>query len=149
MFDRIVEVDVYNGGDQQLPVYAHEGDAGCDVYAQADMLIYPSETKMIPTGLFVAIPQGFEIQVRPRSGMSAKTKIRVANAPGTIDHQYRGEVMILVDHIGDEPYAIKAGDRVAQLVIAPVWNIKWNSVSSREELGQTARGTGGFGSTGK
>ena len=148
MFDRNVFVEVYNDGTQPLPAYAHVGDAGCDVYANEGFSIYPNETKMVKTGLYVAIPQGYEIQVRPRSGMSAKTKIRVSNSPGTIDAGYRGQICVLIDNIGDDPYKIIAGDRVAQLVIAPVWNITWRSVDSKEALESTPRGEGGFGSTG-
>jgi dUTP pyrophosphatase len=97
----------------------------------------------------MAIPFGYEIQVRPRSGVSCKTKMRIANSPGTIDHQYRGELMILMDNIGVDPYEVKTGDRIAQIMIKPVWNVKWISVNSKDELGTTARGEGGFGSTGE
>jgi dUTP pyrophosphatase len=148
-FDRIVEVEVYNDGDQPLPAYAHVGDAGADVYSKQTKKIYPGETAIIRTGLYMAIPFGYEIQVRPRSGLSCKTKMRVANSPGTIDHQYRGELMILMDNIGVDPYEVKTGDRIAQIMIKPVWNVKWISVNSKNELGTTARGEGGFGSTGE
>jgi dUTP pyrophosphatase len=148
MFDRNVFVDVFNGGDQPLPRYAHQGDAGADLHSNEQVKIYPGETRPVKTGLFFAIPLGYEVQVRPRSGMSAKTKIRVANSPGTIDHQYRGELMVLCENIGDEPYEIAKGDRIAQMVLAPVWNAMWSQVSSVDQLGETDRGTGGFGSTG-
>lgn len=128
------------------PTYANPDDAGCDVYAVENTEIAPGETKIIPTGLKVAIPAGWMISVRPRSGMSAKTGIRVANAPGTIDTGYRDEVGIILHNTGNEIYTINAGDRIAQFVIEPAPMIKFKEVDSVEEIGQN-RG-GGFGSSG-
>lgn len=129
------------------PTYANPDDAGCDVYAVEDTEIAPGETKIIPTGLKVAIPAGWMISVRPRSGMSAKTGIRVANAPGTIDTGYRNEVGIILHNTSDEVYTVNEGDRIAQFVIEPAPMIKFKKVDSVEEIGQN-RG-GGFGHSGK
>ena len=148
-FERNIIVEVFNESSQPLPSYSHEGDAGADVYSCEQVKVYPGETVMVKTGLYVAIPFGYEIQVRPRSGLSAKTTLRVANAPGTIDHQYRGELKVLIDNIGNDPVEININDRIAQLIIKPVWNIVWRQVNSKDALGKTMRGEGGFGSTGK
>ena len=129
------------------PTYANPDDAGCDVYAVENTEIAPGETKIIPTGLKVAIPAGWMISVRPRSGMSAKTGIRVANAPGTIDTGYRNEVGIILHNTSDEVYTVNEGDRIAQFVIEPAPMIKFKKVDSVEEIGQN-RG-GGFGHSGK
>ena len=127
----------------KYPTYAHNSDAGADVYAVQDDTIEPGETKIIPTGFKVKVPDGFELQARPRSGMSAKTKIRLSNAPGTIDCGYDGEVGVILDNIGDIPYEIKKGDRVCQLLIKPCPKIVWVDVEVEEDR------KGGFGSTGK
>lgn len=148
MFSRNVDVEVFSTSSNPLPTYAHIGDAGADLYLSENTKVYPGETRTLKTGLYVAIPEGFEIQIRPRSGMSAKTKLRVANAPGTIDHQYRGEIMVLMDNVGDTPVELNIGDRIAQMIIAPVWNVVWRQVDTKDDLGTTTRGSGGFGSTG-
>ena len=130
-----------------IPFYAKEGDAGFDLRAciKESVTIKPGETKIIPTGLAMAIPFGYEVQVRPRSGMSAKTKIRIGNSPGTIDSGYRGEIGVIVDNIGDTDYTINHEDRIAQGVLNKVPTADFELV---EELSETDRGTGGFGSTG-
>lgn len=134
--------------EAQIPQYARAGDAGVDVCAVEDQVIAPKSTVVIRTGLKAAIPQGYEIQVRPRSGMSLKTKLRVANSPGTIDAGYRDEIGIILENTSEtEPYPVKKGDRVAQLVLQHVPCIQWELVSSVDNLG-TNRG-GGFGSSGK
>lgn len=133
--------------DATIPEYAHSTDAGCDVFAVEETKIEPGETKIVKTGIAVAIPAGYEIQVRPRSGLSLKSKLRIANAPGTIDSDYRGEIGIIMTNTGDIPYVIDKNMKIAQLVIAPTPMIKWNVVKSLEELGTTERGEGGFGST--
>lgn len=130
-----------------IPTYAHPTDCGADVSAVETVDIAPHSTVIIKTGLAVGIPAGYEIQVRPRSGLSAKTPLRIANAPGTIDSDYRGEVGVIMTNTGDEPYVINAGDKVAQLVIAPTPQIKWQEVDGVDDLGETERGAGGFGST--
>lgn len=127
-----------------IPTYAHSTDAGADIYAIEDITLKPHETVIVPTGLKVAIPSGYEIQIRPRSGLSLKTNLRIANAPGTIDAEYRGEVGVIVSNIGNLSYTIKQGDKIAQMVIMPVPMIKWSEVT---ELDKTKRGEGGYGST--
>ena len=131
-----------------LPKYETLGAAGMDVRANEAVCIRPGEVKLIPTGIFVAIPQGFEIQVRPRSGLSLKTKFRVANAPGTIDSDYRGELCIIAENTGETEISFPLGERVSQIVLAHVPQIVWDAVMSKDDLGKTVRGEGGFGSTG-
>ena len=128
------------------PTYANPDDAGCDVYAVEDTVIAAGETKIIPTGLKVAIPAGWMISVRPRSGMSAKTGIRIANAPGTIDTGYRNEVGIILHNTSNASYEIHIGDRIAQFVIEPAPMIRFKQVDSVAGIGEN-RG-GGFGHTG-
>ena len=127
----------------KYPSYAHNSDAGADVYAIQDEVIMPGETKIVPTGFKVQVPEGFELQARPRSGMSAKTKIRLSNAPGTIDCGYDGEVGVILDNIGNTPYEIKTGDRLCQLLIKPCPMIIWKDVKVKKDR------DGGFGSTGR
>lgn len=131
--------------DAILPSYANIGDAGADIYAVEDISIAPKTTVIVPTGLKVAIPIGYEIQIRSRSGLAAKTKIRVSNGVGTIDSQFRGEIGVIFDNIGTQIYEIKKGDRIAQMVLNQVPTIKWTEV---ESLDETERGEG-FGSSGK
>lgn len=143
-----VTVRIYNKSTNANPVYAQDGDAGMDICAGEAICVYPGETKVIKTGLYVAIPRGYELQVRPRSGMSAKTNIRIANTPGTIDSNYRGEIGVIVDNTGNDEYNITVGDRIAQLVLNKVPTLRWQPVENIEALGTTNRGAGGFGSTG-
>jgi dUTP pyrophosphatase len=133
--------------DATIPEYAHPTDAGADVFAVEETRLEPGETKIVKTGIAVAVPAGYEIQVRPRSGLSLKSGLRIANAPGTIDADYRGEIGIIMTNTNDIPYVIDKNMKIAQLVIAPTPMIKWNVVESVEELGTTERGEGGFGST--
>ena len=131
----------------QIPSYAREGDAGMDVRAAETVIIAPSKTVLIPTGLKVAIPDGFEIQVRPRSGLSLKTPLRVANTPGTIDAGYRDEVCIIMQNMSpDTAVTVEKGERVAQFVLQRVPAIQFKQVESVKDIGNN-RG-GGFGSTG-
>ena len=134
-----------HGEGLALPAYATTGSAGMDVVSAEDITIAPGARHAVATGLSVAIPQGFEIQVRPRSGLAFKHGITVPNTPGTIDSDYRGELKVLLINHGSEDFAIARGDRVAQLVLAPVVQAAWNEV---DELDTTQRGAGGFGSTG-
>ena len=134
-----------HGEGLALPAYATSGSAGMDVVSAEDVTIAPGARHAVATGLSVAIPQGFEIQVRPRSGLAFKHGITVPNTPGTIDSDYRGELRVLLINHGSEDFAITRGDRVAQLVLAPVVQAAWSEV---EELDATQRGAGGFGSTG-
>ena len=129
----------------QLPEYATEGAAGMDVLAAEDVTLAPGGRHAVATGLAMAIPAGFEIQVRPRSGLALKHGITVPNTPGTIDSDYRGELKVILINHGSEGFAIRRGDRIAQLVLAPVVQASWLAV---EELDETRRGDGGFGSTG-
>lgn len=140
---RIVRLPHGQGLD--LPAYATEGAAGMDVVAAEDVTLAPGARHAVATGLSVAIPHGYEIQVRPRSGLALKHGISVPNTPGTIDSDYRGEVKVILINHGAEPFPIQRGDRVAQLVLAPVTRATWQEVA---ELDETARGAGGFGSTG-
>lgn len=128
-----------------LPAYATDGAAGMDVLSAETVIIAPGRRHAVATGLAVAIPPGYEIQVRPRSGLALKHGITVPNTPGTIDSDYRGELKVILINHGEESFAIARGDRVAQLVLAPVTQGSWVEV---EELDDTARGAGGFGSTG-
>lgn len=134
-----------HGEGLDLPRYATEGAAGMDVLSAEDVTIAPGTRHAVATGLAVAIPPGYEIQVRPRSGLAFKHGISVPNAPGTIDSDYRGELKVILINHGAEPFAIARGDRVAQLVLAPVTQAAWEEVA---DLDETARGAGGFGSTG-
>lgn len=130
-----------------LPAYATADAAGLDLLAAVDapVVLQPGERKLVPTGISIAVPPGFEAQVRPRSGLALKHGITVLNAPGTVDADYRGEVgVILVNH-GQQPFTINRGERIAQLVVAAFSRVDWLAVA---ELPETARGAGGFGSTG-
>ncbi|MEQ3627810.1 MAG: dUTP diphosphatase [Hyphomonas sp.] len=133
-----------------LPAYETIGSAGMDVRAavsQADpILLQAGERAMIPTGLSVAIPQGYEIQVRPRSGLAAKHGLTCLNTPGTIDSDYRGEIKVILINLGQDAFTIQRGERIAQLVLAPVTQLAWIEVDALDE---TDRGAGGFGSTGR
>ena len=131
----------------ELPAYQSAAAAGLDLRAaiSEDIILNPGARIAIPSGLMMAIPKGYEGQIRPRSGLAHKHGITVANAPGTIDADYRGEVMILLIHLGDAPFTIQRGDRIAQLVIAPINQMQ---IEITHELDDTTRGAGGFGSTG-
>jgi len=134
-----------HGEGLDLPAYATEGAAGMDVVAAENVTLRPGARHAVATGFALAIPAGYEIQVRPRSGLALKHGITVPNTPGTIDSDYRGELkVIMINHSGDD-FEIQRGDRVAQLVLAPVTQAAWQEV---DELDETARGEGGFGSTG-
>ena len=130
-----------------VPAYKTSGAAGADVCAYLDkpVTIKKGTRAMIPTGLFCAIPDGYEIQVRPRSGLAAKNGVTVLNTPGTIDSDYRGEICVILINLGDEDFTVQNGDRIAQLVVAPVTQ---GIFVRAEQLDETARGAGGFGSTG-
>jgi dUTP pyrophosphatase len=134
-----------HGEGLDLPRYATAGAAGMDVLSAEDVIIEPGARHAVATGLAVAIPPGYEIQVRPRSGLALKHGISVPNTPGTIDSDYRGELKVILINHGAEPFVIHRGDRIAQLVLAPVTLAEWDEVS---ELDETMRGAGGFGSTG-
>jgi dUTP pyrophosphatase len=128
-----------------LPAYAHPGDAGMDLCSVKSLVIPPGGRALVPTGLAMALPPGYEAQVRPRSGLALKRGVTVLNTPGTIDEGYRGEVGVILANFGEEPFAVEKGDRIAQMVIAPVTRAEVVEVA---EVDSTDRGTGGFGSTG-
>ena len=133
--------------DLQLPAYATEHAAGMDLCAAVanDVVIEPGKRALVPTGLLIALPEGYEAQVRPRSGLALKNGITVLNSPGTIDADYRGEVQVILANMGDQAFTITRGMRIAQMVIASYARVAWEEVS---ELPSSARGAGGFGSTG-
>ena len=140
-------VKVVNKGGNALPQYSTLASAGMDVRAslESPVVLAPLQRAMIPTGLYLEIPVGYEVQVRPRSGLAAKKGITVLNTPGTIDADYRGEVNVILVNLSDQPFTVEPGERIAQLVLARHEKIEWEEV---EVLGDTERGEGGFGSTG-
>jgi dUTP pyrophosphatase len=133
--------------DVPLPAYATEGAAGMDIRAVLDdpMIVAPGATVLVPAGFAIAVPEGYEAQIRPRSGLAIKNRIGVLNAPGTIDSDYRGEVRVILTNFGTEEFTVRRGDRIAQMVIAPYVKTEWDE---RESLDDTTRGAGGFGHTG-
>ena len=136
-----------HGADLPLPAYATEGSAGLDLLAavESDVVLQPGERRLIPSGIAIALPPGMDAQVRPRSGLALKHGVTVLNTPGTIDSDYRGEVGVILINLGQAPFTVSRGSRIAQMVIAPHHRIAWSQV---EVLTETARGDGGFGSTG-
>ena len=143
-----IQVKVINKGDQPLPTYETEHSAGLDLRAALSeaVVLAPGERALIPTGLFLEIPPGYEAQVRPRSGLALKRGLTLLNAPGTIDADYRGEVGVIMINLSAEDQPIDPGERIAQLIFAPVTRGEWVEV---EALAETERGSGGFGSTGR
>ena len=136
--------------DLPLPAYQTEGSSGLDVCAanETDVILEPGAFAMIPTGLKASVPPGYEIQVRPRSGLAAKHGIGVVNGPGTVDSDYRGEIRVILINFGKEPFAVTRGMRIAQFVVQAVERAKVSLCASEEDLGKTGRGEGGFGHTG-
>ena len=143
-----MKVKIVNKSAYETPFYATAKSAGMDLKANISdpITLGPLERTMVPTGLFIALPDGTEAQVRPRSGLAAKHGISVLNAPGTIDADYRGEVKVILVNLSNEPFVINPGERIAQMVVARYEKIEWDEV---EVLDETERGTGGFGSTGR
>jgi dUTP pyrophosphatase len=137
-----------HGADLPLPAYATPGSAGLDLLAAIGETIEipPGGRALIPTGLAIELPEGYEAQIRPRSGLALKHGITVLNAPGTVDSDYRGEVSVLLVNLGDQPVRLARGERIAQMVVAPVTRIAWREES---QLNDTRRGAGGYGSTGR
>jgi len=142
-----MNIEIVNKSHHPLPAYATELSAGLDLKAfiQQPIVLKPLERKLIPTGLFIALPQGFEAQIRPRSGLAAKNGITVLNSPGTIDADYRGEIKVILVNLSNEDFVINDGERICQMVIAKHEKVNLQLV---DNLGQTGRGEGGFGSTG-
>jgi dUTP pyrophosphatase len=135
-----------HGEGLPAPCYATDGAAGLDVVAAEDLILAPGQRHAVATGFSIAIPEGHEVQVRPRSGLALRHGITCLNTPGTIDHDYRGEVKVILANLGSEAFEVRRGERIAQLVPAPVLKASFVEVA---ELGETSRGAGGFGSTGR
>jgi dUTP pyrophosphatase len=142
-----MKVNIVNKSRHELPKYETEASAGMDIRANLDeaVVLQPLQRAMVPSGLFIELPVGFEAQVRPRSGLAAKHGITVLNTPGTIDADYRGEIKVILVNLSSEPFEIKDGERIAQMIISEHAKADWVQV---DELGQTSRGAGGFGHTG-
>ncbi len=142
-----MKVNIVNRSRFPLPQYATIHSAGLDLRADTELTIIlkPLERTLVPTGLFIELPEGYEAQVRPRSGLAAKHGISIVNSPGTIDPDYRGEIKVILVNLSDTPFILEPGERIAQMVISRFEHISWNEV---EALSETARGEGGFGHTG-
>ncbi|MBI4745786.1 MAG: dUTP diphosphatase [Deltaproteobacteria bacterium] len=138
---------VRDRGDITLPRYMTSHSAGMDLYAdtEGEIILQPMERRLIPTGIAIALPDGFEAQIRPRSGIAINHGITLLNSPGTIDADYRGEVSVIMINLGDKPFTVKRGDRIGQMVINKIYHAAWDKV---QELEKTERGAGGFGHTG-
>lgn len=143
-----VQVIIYNETDVTLPKYETSGAVGMDIWAKENVLIEANSTTLVKTGLYVKIPEGYEIQIRARSGLSLKSGLRVANGIGTIDADYTGEVCAIVHNTSSESYQVVKGDKIAQMVLNEVPQIEWFQVYAKQALGTTDRGSNGFGSTG-
>ena len=143
-----MRVKIINKSDNQLPAYETASSAGMDLRAfiDADIVLKPFERKLIPTGLYIELPDGYEAQIRPRSGLAIKSGITVLNSPGTIDADYRGEIKVILINLSDKDFTIKTGERICQMVIAKHEKAEFIEV---EEISETERGAGGFGHTGK
>ena len=143
-----MKVNIVNRSGMALPEYATAQSAGMDLRAALteSITLGSLERALIPTGLYVELPEGYEMQIRPRSGLAAKHGVTVLNTPGTIDADYRGEIKVILVNLSTEPFEVKPGERIAQAVVAAHARVEWNPV---EELGTTERGAGGFGSTGR
>ncbi|MBO4602001.1 MAG: dUTP diphosphatase [Salinivirgaceae bacterium] len=143
-----MHVKIINKSDNQLPAYETASSAGMDLRAfiDADIILKPFERKLIPTGLYIELPDGYEAQIRPRSGLAIKSGITVLNSPGTIDADYRGEIKVILINLSNADFTIKSGERICQMVIAKHEKVDFVEV---EEINETERGAGGFGHTGK
>ena len=141
-----MNINVVNKSENPLPKYAKHGDAGMDICSAEDTHIPAFGWKAVPTGIYIELPEGYECQIRSRSGLAAKFGMQVLNSPGTIDSGYRGEIKVILKNSDHRPYEVKSGDRIAQMVFAPVTTAIFTEVA---ELSDTERGEGGLGSTGK
>ena len=143
-----VHVKIINSSSNPLPEYSTGSSAGMDVRASLSqpVVLNPGKRELIPTGLRIELPEGYEMQIRPRSGLALKHGISVLNSPGTIDADYRGEIGIILANLGEEPFTVNPGDRIAQMVLSRYSSVKWDESAS---LSETLRGDGGFGHTGK
>ena len=142
-----MKVKIINHSKHELPAYKTAASAGMDLMANIDnpVILKPLERALVPTGLFIELPLGYEAQIRPRSGLSVKNGVGVLNAPGTIDADYRGEIKVILVNLSNEDFVIEDGERIAQMIVAAHEKVEWEET---EELLETERGTGGFGSTG-
>jgi len=142
-----VVIKIINQSDNDIPSYATAGSAGMDIRANlvAPLTLQPLQREMVPTGIFIELPEGYEAQVRPRSGLANKQGITCLNSPGTVDSDYRGEIKVILINLSDQEQLIQHGDRIAQMIIAKVERAKWKLV---QQLNETVRGQGGFGHTG-
>lgn len=138
---------VWEGSDVPLPRYMTTHSAGMDLYAdiEGEIVLQAMERRLVPTGIAIALPDGFEAQIRPRSGLAINHGVTLLNSPGTIDADYRGEISLILINLGDKPFTIKRGDRIGQMVVNKVYHASWDLAA---ELDETARGSGGFGHTG-
>ncbi|MDJ1468539.1 dUTP diphosphatase [Cytophagaceae bacterium DM2B3-1] len=143
-----VSVKVINQSTNDLPSYQTEHSAGMDIRANLTeaITLLPGQRKLIPTGLFIELPEGYEAQIRPRSGLALKHGITVLNSPGTIDADYRGEIMVLLINLSDVAFVVEHGERIAQMIVSPYQQVRWEAT---DNLSETQRGAGGYGSTGK
>ena len=141
-----VQIRMLEGCEDLMPAKAHSDDAAFDIRSRVEMVLNPGEPHLVATGIFMEFPPGYEAQVRPRSGLALKHALTVLNSPGTIDAGYRGEVGVIMLNAGKEPFSVKRGDRIAQMVIGKLPEVEIVAVN---ELSDSARGAGGFGSTGK
>ncbi len=141
-------INIINRSDNPLPQYATSGSSGMDIraYLTADRVLQPLERTLVPTGLFIELPEGYEVQIRPRSGLAIKQGLTCLNTPGTIDSDYRGEIQVILINLSAEAQTIKSGDRIAQMVFQKVEKISWLAGTT---INETERGEGGFGHTGK
>ena len=142
-----MNIRIINKSANDLPAYETIHSAGMDLRAdlESQVMLNPMERKLIPTGLFIELPEGFEAQIRPRSGLAFKYGISIVNSPGTIDADYRGEIKVLLINLSTEPFAINSGDRIAQMIVSRHEKVSWQAV---EVLNETSRGAGGYGHTG-
>ena len=148
MLQKTLNVNIINRSDNPLPHYATEGSSGMDMRAwlDAEIILQPLERTLVPTGIFIELPEGYEVQVRPRSGLAIKQGLTCLNSPGTVDADYRGELKVILINLSNEPQTIRSGDRIAQMVLQKVEKINWQPVVA---INETERGAGGFGHTGK
>lgn len=151
LLENILQVKIVNTSSNPLPFYQTEAAAGMDLYANIETPIELDslERELIPTGIFIELPIGFEAQIRPRSGLAFKHGISIVNSPGTIDADYRGEIKVLLVNLSKEKFIIQKGERIAQMVVSKHERVSWQEVQTTQELSQTDRGSGGYGSTGK
>lgn len=148
MLQNLLNVNIINRSDNPLPHYATAGSSGMDMRAwlSAEIILQPLERTLVPTGIFIELPEGYEVQVRPRSGLAIKQGLTCLNTPGTVDADYRGELKVILINLSNEPQTIRSGDRIAQMVLQKVEKINWQPVVA---INETDRGEGGFGHTGK